>query len=239
MARLVFEELIRAESTLNVLVEEWIEIMLDDIETLLTDPDRFFEGRDHDPSLRGPLLVMLTIAVISAITVGVMILTFMEATPADVRIFLLIGGIIGIVIGAIGPFVTWLLYALAFHVITYFFDGEGEFRDTFALIGWGFVPRVFSALLSLVITIYVTQSIAFPADPSAFAAYTSEISTHPINQVASGIGILFTLWSAYIWISAVEHARDVTRGQAAIAVAIPVVIGVLLTAAGILFSGAV
>jgi hypothetical protein len=181
-------------------------------------------------------VVVSSVAVVGAISGAVSILTFVEAAPSDVRIFLLLGGVVGVLIGAAGPFVTWLLYALAFQLLTYFFGGEGEFRDTFALTGWGFLPRAFGAVLSLVVTVYLAQTMTPPADVAGIQAYTAQLQNQPVYRAVSVAGILFTLWSAYIWVAAVQRARDVTRGQAIVAVAIPVLLGILVTVASLLLS---
>lgn len=210
--------------------------MFEHVGTLLTDPDRFFEHRGDDPSLTEPALVVLSIVAVSTIAGVVMIAAFAEAVPSDVQVFLLIGGLIGVLFGAVVPFVQWLLYAVAFQVITYCFGGEGEFRDLFALTGWGFLPRLFGALLSLAVTVYVVQTMPAPTDVAAFTAYSSELQNQAVYQVSSAASILFALWSAYIWVPAVQRARDVTRRQAIVTVVIPVAIGILLTIAGLLFS---
>ncbi len=210
--------------------------MFDDIGTLLTNPDQFFEERGEDPSLTEPAVVVVSVAVVSVVSVAVTLLTFVEATPEEFQIFLVVGGVIGAVVAVFVPFVTWLVYAVAFHGLTYFFDGEGEFRDTFALVGWGFAPRVLSVLVSLVITVYVTQAIQAPSDLMAYQSFSNQVAAHPLNLASSGLGILFTLWSAYIWVPAVQEARNVTRRQAAIAVAVPVLLGILLNLASVLFS---
>lgn len=213
--------------------------MFENIGTLLTNPDRFFDRRGRDPSLREPLLVVLLIAIISAISGAVTIYQFVDAVPSEVQIFLLIGGVIGVVIGAVAPFIGWLLYALAFHVITYFFDGEGEFRDTFALTGWGYAPRVAYAIIALVMTVYLTQTMGTPSDVAGFQTYSAELQSQLVYQVLNAGSILFLLWSAYIWIPAVQRARNVTKRQATITVAIPVAFGILLTVIGMVISGAV
>lgn len=210
--------------------------MFENVGTLLTNPDRFFDSRGRDPSLLEPALVVLTIAIMPVISGVVTLYTFMESVPADVQVFLLIGGIIGVVIGAVGPFISWLLYAVAFQVITYFFGGEGEFRDTFALTGWGFVPRVLAAILSLVTTVYVIQALQVSGDPAAFATFNQRLTQHTFYQAVTGVSILFTLWSAYIWVPAVQRARNVTRRQAIVTVAIPVLFGILLAVGSLVLS---
>ncbi|SFR92933.1 hypothetical protein SAMN05216559_1184 [Halomicrobium zhouii] len=211
--------------------------MFENVGTLLTNPGRFFDGRADDPSLKEPTLVVLSIVVISAISGAVTIYQFMQMVPENVQLFLLIGGIVGIVIGSVGPFITWLLYAVAFQIISYFFGGEGEFRDTFALTGWGFVPRIFGAILSLVATVYVIQTLQVSGDPAAFQTFNSRLTQQTFYQLATGVGILFSLWSAYIWIPAVQRARNVTRNQAIVTVAIPVLFGILLTVGSLAITG--
>lgn len=210
--------------------------MFENVGTLLTDPNRFFEERRRDPSLVEPALLVLAIAIFSAISVAVTLLVFVETLSSDVEIFFIIGGIFGGLIAVVSPFVSWLLYAVAFQVLTYFFDGEGEFRDTFALTGWGFAPRLLAVIVSLVITVYLTQSIHIPVDPAAYQDFSNRIATHPLNLTASGLSIVFTLWSAYIWIPAVQQARNVTRGQATIAVGVPVLVAILITVGSLLVS---
>lgn len=209
--------------------------MFEDIGTLLTSPDRFFEGRTEDPSLLEPAFLVFGLVIINAISGAVTIYYFMDAIPQDVQLFVLIGGAVGVIFGAVGPVIAWLLYALAFQIITYFFGGEGEFRDTFAVTGWGFAPRIFGAILSLVVTVYVLQTLQL-GNPSDLATFNQQLANQSIHQAVNAAIILFTLWSAYIWVPAVQRVRNVTRGQAIVAVAIPVLLSILMTVAGLLFS---
>ncbi|MCU4801439.1 YIP1 family protein [Halobacteria archaeon HArc-gm2] len=202
--------------------------MFENVGTLLTNPGRFFDGRADGPSLKEPAIIVLVTALISTLGIAGIFLAFTEAVPSDLQIFIFIVVLFVAAFSFAGPFIGWLLYALAFQVITYFFDGEGEFRDTFALTGWGYTPRIIYGVISVAITIYVTQAAQPPADPSGFTAYSTRISNHPLNQLSIGLSVLFTLWSAYIWIPAVQRARNVTRNQAIIAVAIPVLFGILI-----------
>lgn len=210
--------------------------MFDDVGTLLTNPGDFFDERAAGPSLTGPAAVVALLALLGVASTVVTLLQMMNALPEDVRPFFVVGGLFGSLVAVVVPLVTWLLYALAFHVITYFFDGEGEFRRTFIFTGWGFVPRLFTALVSLVVTVYVSTAVQPPADPAGFTAYSQQLQSSALLQASSAVGVLFTLWSAYIWVAAVQRARDVTRFQAAVAVAIPVAIAILLTVVSLVFT---
>lgn len=203
--------------------------MSSDVRTLLTRPGEFFADREDDPSLKGPAAIVVTIAVLSAVAGAVVLLQFGQVVPADARGVFVVGAVIGVLVSVAVPFVTWLLYAIAFHLLTALFDGEGEFRDTFVFTGWGFLPRVLATLVSLVVTLYVVQVVDAPTEAVGFASYSQRIQGTPLVQVSTVVGVVFTLWSAYIWVAAVERARSVTRRQAYVAVAVPVLIAIFLS----------
>lgn len=208
-------------------------IMFEGVGTLLVDPDAFFAERGGETSLAEPFLVVLGVVALSVTGGVVVVLEAMSSVSGDLQVFFVVGGLIGVAVAAVSPFVEWLLYAGAFQVLTYFFDGEGEFRDTFALTGWGFVPRLLAVFANAVAMVYLTRTLDPPADLADFAAYQSQVSGHPLSLAASALGLLVTLWSAYVWVAAVRHARAVTRRQALVSVAVPVALGLLVGAAAL------
>jgi hypothetical protein len=48
------------------------------------------------------------------------------------------------------------------------------------------------------------------------------LATDPLAQIAGLVGILFTLWSANIWIFGMKYARNLSTRDAALTVGIPV-----------------
>ena len=209
---------------------------LQDIPTLLTDPETFFDRYGTDPSLGGPAVLVAVIALLSAIAAGATVMKFSAAIPSGAQGVFLFGALIGAGFAVVVPFISWLLYAIVFVVVTYFFDGEGEFRDLFALVGWGFAPKVLGAVVSVVLTLVVLQSLSIPADPASFQSFNQRLQQATLTRVSSVLGIVFTLWSAYIWIPAVQRARNVTRRQAIATVAVPVAVSILLTLFGLVSS---
>lgn len=55
------------------------------------------------------------------------------------------------------------------------------------------------------------------------------IFADPSMKIASILGIIFTLWSANIWIFGVKYARDLSLRNAVITVGIPIGLGLLYT----------
>ena len=73
-----------------------------------------------------------------------------------------------------------------------------------------------------------TTQIPHVSDPEM----VEEILTLTMTQMMKGptlIGILFTLWSANIWVFGLKHARNLSTKNAVITVAIPVGLYVLWT----------
>lgn len=202
--------------------------MIGTIRAALTRPESFFESRQANPSLLYPAVIVAIIGVLGVIATIPTFLVVSRGMPAGARLFLAVGAVVGLLIGLVGPFVTWLLYAIAFQVISYFFDGKGTFRKTFILSGWGFLPQILSSVLSLIAMFVIHQNRSLPVEsgPQAMQAFTQQLQAHPLLQAVGVIGIGLTLWSGYIWLFAVKYARNLSRTQALVTVAIPVLISI-------------
>lgn len=202
---------------------------------LLTNPDDFFERRALDPGYLRPALIVLAAAVLGAIG-GIPVMGATIGAIPDAA-----GGIatafqaIGVVAGLVGAFVRWILYAAAFYAIAKVaFDGDGGFGPTFALVGWGFVPAVLGSALSAVAYFYAAGSLQSPQTPEGIATYTQQLQSHPAVLAAGVLSIVILLWSAFLWTFAVKHVQNLSMRSAAITVAAPTAVGVLLGLWGVL-----
>lgn len=207
--------------------------MLADALRAVTVPAAFFEGRDDDPDARGPALVVLGVGLAGLLSAIPVFLFVYRSVPDAAQGFFLVGAGAGLVGALVGPFVVWLLYAVAFHAITALFDAEGEFRDTFLLSGWGFLPRIFASLISGAAMLVAFGSASPAATPEATRTVAADLRGSPLVRAASAVGILATLWSGYVWTYAVAEARGVSVRRAAIAVAVPVALGIAYTLYGL------
>jgi hypothetical protein len=200
--------------------------MLDDALQAITDPAAFFEGRGDHPGARGPALVVLAVGIVGLLSALPVFLFVYRSVPSGARGFFLVGAGAGVVGALVGPFVIWLLYAGAFHLLTALFDAEGEFRDTFLLSGWGFLPRLLASLVSGAALLVALTGASPAATPEATRTVAADLRGRPLVRAASAVGILTTLWSGYVWTHAVAAARSVSVREAAIAVAVPVTLAI-------------
>lgn len=204
------------------------------IQTLLTDPDGFFRDQGTDPSLKGPIVVITLIAVVDALA-SVLQYRFMSQLFENMGVS---GGMatafqaFSFIFVLAGPFVVWILFAGLFQGISLVFDGDGDFSATLAHVGWGFIPSLFGSMAGVAVSYYRfnVRGMDVPAemDPQAMQEFMQSMQTDPLVALTATLGIVFTLWSAFLWTFGLKHARNLSVKQAAITVALPVVIGMLI-----------
>lgn len=223
------------------------------ITELLTEPDVFFRKRSERPSVKWALLIVALVALFGVFSVGVQHGTLVELgeninasefanasenqsaddTEEIAEVFADVFIVALFVFALITPFIAWLLYTVAFHLISVVFEGEGGFTRTLALVGWGFVPVLIEAVIDLAIDYYQFQIVGVDVPEEVTLGTIQEISQQSQQtelMILSGIlGVLATLWSGYLWVYAVKHARNLTRRQATLTVAVPVLISLLLS----------
>lgn len=195
---------------------------------LITNPDRFFRQRAEDVGLARPTVVVAILGVVGGLSGIPVVRATFQAMPDGAGAFAVLAYVFSIAGGVAVAFVSWVLYAGAFHVVSSLaFDGEGPFRRTLGVTGWGFVPGILAAALSAALAFYALQSVTIPSDPAAAQAFGEQFGRHPIVRLAGVLGIAFLLWQAFLWTFAVRHAREVTLREAAITVAMPVAVAIL------------
>ena len=202
---------------------------------ILTDPDAFFARAAEEGGLIGPGLVVLLVSVVGAVTAVPGLRAATAAMPPEMEGIASLVLLIGIGGALLGPFVGWLLYAGAFHLVSRIaLDGEGPFRQTLSLAGWGFVPAIAGAAVSGVLTYLAFQSLTIPTDPNQAAAFARAIQNDPLVRLSSVLGVAFLLWQGFLWTFAVRHARGIGLRDAALTVAVPLGVALLLRASSFL-----
>lgn len=201
--------------------------MLASLQAALTSPASFFEREAEDPGLRGPVLIVAAVAVVGLLSTLPVMKMVLDTIPQAANPFVLIGLGVGAVIGLVGPFVVWLLYALLFFGISAVFDGDGEFRDLFALVGWGFAPKVLSGIVGGAVML-VLVSRGGISTPQQARQLSQAALTSPLGLFNRAFSLAMTLWSAWIWTHAVAAGRDLSRRAAAISVGVVVLASVAL-----------
>ena len=201
---------------------------------VLYDPDGFFETAPEEPKARYPIFIIVVISIIGSAGFGFTAQVFLGKTDFGAALTgaLTIVAFVGQVLGNL---FIWLLFGSLFFAIATLMDGEGDFKKTLVLVGWGFLPRIVGALASAIITFFVFSSVESPnlqtEDPTQLQqemmSFLTDVSNTQLDVVGAFVGIVILLWSAYIWVAAVEVEQNLERKQALIAVGIPVAFALL------------
>jgi hypothetical protein len=197
---------------------------------VLTNPNSFFKRKiNEDIEWKTPLLIMTVMTCITFISSYIIAITAVESALEGTGSFGSVGKIImmGVMIisAVIGTVFAWLLYSAVFYIISLLFNGEGDFKRLMEFIAYGFIPNIVGTIISLYFLNKVMSNIDFSAtDPNLIK---DVMMADPSMRISGIIGILFTLWSANIWLFGVMYARNISLKNSLIAVGIPIIASVL------------
>ena len=203
---------------------------------LLIRPGAFFKNAmTEQESLKFPALVVLAVGIAGAMygyLIGGLTGQVLGGIIPGMGTIIILSTVLGALIGS---FIFWLIYAGVFYAFSIMFKGNGTFRRTLEFTGYGYLPQFFGTLITFVIALYYIPRIHVP-QLSAAAAQNPELVTEAIkalihdpammelSQIALIISMVFLLWSANIWIFAMQHSRKLSPRDAALCVGIPVVL---------------
>jgi hypothetical protein len=216
---------------------------------VLLDPRRFFEERiKNEPGLKVPALIVLVYALIGAVAAALTVNVIIALLPAEAQAFGAIGvafAAVGVAFAAVGAvimgFLSWIICAAVFYIVSMLFGGEGSFTRTLEVTGYGLLPQVFGGIIGTAFSYQVISNLTIPpiTNPEQIAEVSESlagiIAADPLTQIAGLVGILFVLWSANIWIFGMKYARNLSTRNAALTVGIPVALYIayiLITLAG-------
>lgn len=205
---------------------------------VLTNPNRFFEARmKGGESLRIPVLIVLISGIIGGISAflmaGIYVEMLREALPPEAQVFISFMSIGGAIGALVASFIIWVVIAAIFFGISYIFKGEGTFKRTLEFVGYGYIPTIFSGVISAMLIYNFVSTVQIPVvtdptDPMKIAEAIAQLMESPMMQLSFLIGILFMLWSANIWVFGLKHARNLSTKNALITVVIPIAIYILV-----------
>jgi hypothetical protein len=205
---------------------------------LLTNPDDFFRRRAADPGYLGPALVVLAVALVSALASVPILRGTLSAIPDSAGALVTAIQAFSVLVGVFVTFAQWLLYAGVLYAIAKVaFDGDGDFGPTFALVGWGFLPALFGAAVTAAVNFYAFSGVQFPENPQQTGRFVADLQSEPVFLVSGLLGVVFLLWSAFLWTFAVRHGQGLSLRSAAITVAVPTAFGLLLRLWGVFGGG--
>ncbi|WP_135610609.1 YIP1 family protein [Methanococcoides sp. AM1] len=196
---------------------------------VLTNPNGFFEEKmKTEVEMKNPLLIVLFIAILSAINAAIVTKQIMEILPPEAAAFASIGAIAGAIGAFIGEIIRWVFYAGVFYAISSILGGEGTFKRVLEVVAYGLIPFIASGIIGIIVM--ATSFSVENFDMQNPELLEQAMLNDPTMKMLAIVGILFTLWSANIWIFGLVHARHLSVKNAAISVLVPVGLYVLYTA---------
>jgi hypothetical protein len=206
---------------------------------ILIRPGAFFQDAIAEKeSLKIPGLIVLALGIVSAMyayliggLTGKMMAGLIPGMESIIAISTILGALFGI-------FIFWGIWAGVFYLISSLFKGKGTFKRSFEFIGYGYLPQIFGAILTVIVAIQYIPRVIVPEittaaaqDPQLIQEAVKALMHDPammeMTQIISIISIVFLLWSANIWIFGMRNARQLSERDSALCVGIPVVVYIL------------
>lgn len=180
------------------------------LKELLFNPDSFFnEKMKIEVDLKYPALIVLVMSIISISTLSL--------TPNGKSLSSIVGS------GIVNAYMGWILVTSIYYAISSVFKSSGSFKRALEFIGYGFIPTIFGQTIHLIVRLLLRESFDISSkNPTLYLKNYIELLTHnPLLQAATIIGLLFGLWSLYINVYAIMHARSLTKRNAILTVCVP------------------
>jgi hypothetical protein len=206
---------------------------------ILIRPREFFQyAITEKESLKIPGLIVFALGIVSAVyayligsLTGKMMAGLIPGMESIIAVSTILGALLGI-------FVFWGIWTGVFYLISSLFKGKGTFKRSLEFTGYGYLPQIFGAILTVIVAIQYIPRVIVPEistaasqDPQllqdAVKALMHDPAMMEMTQIISIISIVFLLWSANIWIFGMRNARQLSERDSALCVGIPVVVYIL------------
>lgn len=194
---------------------------------VLYNPGNFFRHRIEGPSLAKPALVVLLVGLVDAARGWLVFQSIRDAMTASTSVMSAVSQIGGSLANLFLVFFMWFAYAGVFYALSTAFEGEGSFGRTLKFVGWGYVPAIFSSLITVAAMYVALQGLTPPETMEAVPEFSRRLREQSIFPAARLVSTAFVLWQGFIWAFAVKYSRKLSLREAAITVGIPVGLTIL------------
>ncbi|XRO75714.1 YIP1 family protein [Methanocaldococcus sp. 28A] len=203
-----------------------------DIKELILNPNNFFKNlANREISLKEPFIIILIFSILIAISAYISTSIIYKIFPPQYQQIMAFTKIIGLVSTFIGGFIAWIIVAGIMHLISIAFKGEGSFKKTLSFVGYGFIPNIIGALITIPIAYYYLSQIHIQPltisqlqNPIVVKMIMKQIIPRTLIYTNALIGFAVTIWNLYIWTYAIKYARNLDLKKAFIVALIPTVI---------------
>ena len=200
---------------------------------LILDFDSFVDNKINSPGVKYEVLLMFIIGAAGSLGLYWLSLEVLAVSRLEEMNFVAIAR-------TVRPtaiiFLLWALYTVFFYFVSGHFGGYGHPRRLVKGIAWAFIPFMIANLARSAAVWWTYQD--FPIDDELQGFAPAEQFQNLINvgledpamMFGSAVVILCTLWSAWLMIYVLQHARGLSRQTAMRIVAVPYLIHVALIA---------
>lgn len=196
--------------------------------TILSNPNEFFRNRVEETSMARPAIVVLLAVFSNLLAPFLITVRIYELSPESLQSYILFGQGLAIAAAVFGTSLKWFLVSGFTYSASLFYSRDGEFRQLFRLIGWGFVPQIFSGLVLGTTTYYVFHTLDVTAfQLSNMQTVNAYIRNHQFFVIGKLLSLVFVVWSGLLWAFALKNVRKLDRVTSVKITAIPVLLIVL------------
>lgn len=196
---------------------------------ILVDPDGFFRKEVEDVSFLQPVSVVILAAVATTLIPLVVLYHIQVILEDSIGSYVIVFGMVSILGGMLAIVGMWLLTATILYGAASYLGGEGGYRTTLLIAGWGFLPFVLSGVVNAIFVYQIVSEIfaTTGVDSVTVTTMMNVLESHPLMRVAQLISLLSMIWTTSIWAFAVRHLHALSLKQSFIAAAVPAVALVL------------
>jgi hypothetical protein len=206
---------------------------------LFLKPDTFFQDLiTKKESLGKPAIIILAAGIAAgayAYLVGGLTATMLAGFMTGMETIIVLSAFFG---ALLFTFIFWVLWSGVIFALSILFKGNGSFKRTMEIVGYGYLPQVAGILMNTIVAyLYIpavnvpTLSAAAIQDPKLIQEATKALMHDPsmmaLTQITSVVSIVFLVVSANIWIFGLKHARRLSLRDAAICVSVPVIVYII------------
>lgn len=190
---------------------------------VLSNPKRFFENLETF-GWRIVLLIALVMAIPSAVIQYEVTKAIAPILPPETQQFsevLPVLGLFSIIPAFFVTFIVILVIAGIIHLISGFMGGEGEFKRTLTVVGYGMIPSAIISYIQMAIFLY---SLSQAGEFVSFQDFMAFITDQNRIMASAILSIAALAWNVAIWSSGLAVVRKMEFRKAVISCAIPALI---------------
>lgn len=201
------------------------------VRELVTDPDGFMRRKVGQANIRVEILLVMLVGILSVPGVLYISLQVLDVREAAEMRFVVVGRLLRPILII---FILWIVYSLAFHLISAHYRGRGAPSRVLKGVAWAFLPIGLGNLVQSLALFLMYRNANVPDLLEGYDSAAQMQSlfdtgmSDPVLILATLIFAGTLLWSGYLMTFAVQHAKNISHEQAIRVVAVPLGVHLLV-----------